>query len=766
MKKVHRRMGDSGLSIAATSLLTVLCHSAWAQNAGDATAAPGQGESTLAEIVITADKVSENLEQAPLAVTAITGGQLTALGVTSVTDLSSIIPNFTAAPNSEGSTIAIRGIVSTAQTLTGDSEVSYSLDGVNMINKIAAFQGMYDVDRVEVLRGPQGTNYGANANAGAINVITNNPDLTRSSASGSLGFGNYNSLDAGAVFNMPLTDTLAIRIAADHQYHDGYVHLLTNTSDFDDEDMTQGRVKLLWKPWENFTALLAFEEAHDGGAGDGGAGSGAPLGLYVSQQGISPYSYAAMPGQQSLDEQIRSTTLTLDWSTPFVDMNFVGNIRTLKWYQSDPETIYGPDATYCQNTVDPSQCFNPLISHSYDRQGSQELRFSKSEGSLHWLFGLYHIKDVYSFNIQFEPAPFDPAEWAEIYSNYYEEDKAAYGQLSWDFTDKFTVIGAIRYQNDVKNLPSGGFASAPIGSFTGNLCTNCSQFANFDGYGSWDKITWHVGLNYKVTPDSFLFASVATGYESGGFSTGATEPLNPAYGPENVTNYEIGWKNKFLDGRAQTNLDAFYMNYTGYQVTTSILAPNGAYETATLNSGKARIKGVELESTFLATPIDKITFNATALSAVFTDFYLPLGDGYVTAANGIGPTNYTGNQLPYAPHWTGRLGYEHTFELGGADSLIAHLDSGYSSHYYLDYHNYAAVAQGGYSRSGAFINWQHRRDDKVFNTQIYVRNIEDKAILAGGQGDSSAPGHDFNDYGKNGYYLPPRTFGVLFTASF
>ena len=295
-------------------LCAMICGPAWAQTAPDQgrTTALEKGETTLEEVTITAEKQSESIEKAPLAVTAITGAEIVAEGATTPTDLSSIVPNFTAAPNSNGSTIAIRGIVSTAQTLTGDSEVSYSEDGVNMISKLYAFQGMYDVSRVEVLRGPQGTLYGANSNAGAINVVTNKPDLTTDSASGSIGFGNYNSISTTAVLNMPLSDTLGIRFAANQDYHEGYINLTTNSSRFDDADFVGGRVHLLWKPVDNFSALLSFEASHSGGSGYSGAGSGAPLGLYVGQQGISPYAYAAMPSPPRLEWPVKGATSRLE----------------------------------------------------------------------------------------------------------------------------------------------------------------------------------------------------------------------------------------------------------------------------------------------------------------------------------------------------------------------------------------------------------------------------------------------------------------------
>jgi iron complex outermembrane receptor protein len=370
-----------------------------------------------------------------------------------------------------------------------------------------------------------------------------------------------------------------------------------------------------------------------------------------------------------------------------------------------------------------------------------------------------------------EPSTFNAAETSLQAYNFTETQNAAYGQITWNITDKLAVVGGLRYQKDVKNETPGQSYEvvSPNGGIYKDWCfTACTVAATYSGYGSWSKIQWHAGINYNLSPDSLLFASVATGYKSGGFNTGAQLPYNPTFGPENLTDYELGWKTKLFDNRAQINVDAFYMPYKNYQVTSSLIETTGAfigqYEAVTLNSGTADIKGIEFESTFLVTPVDKVTFYATALRAIFTDFNLPLGDGYCVVGAHC-DTNYTGNLLPYAPATTEKLAYEHTFAFPGSDSLLMHLDSAYSADYYLDYHDYTSVDQRSYTRSNAWLTWQRRRDNTIFNTQIYVRNIENKAILAGGQADSAAPGKDFDQYGKNGYYLPPRTYGIQFYVS-
>jgi iron complex outermembrane receptor protein len=734
---------------------------------GAETDSAGGGQVALQEVVVTAEKVSQNLEKAPVAVTAITGTSLTALGVKSVSDLTAIVPNFSAMPNANGSTVAIRGIVNTNQTVNGISEVSYSEDGVGLINQRSAFDGMYDINRVEVLRGPQGTLYGANANAGSVNVITNKPDLSRASAQGSIGFGNYQSFSTSGVLNVPISDTFGIRFAADDERHEGYLYLRTNDSRFNDRDFIGGRVHLFWKPSNEFSALLTYSTIHNGGAGSAGAGTGAPLGLYAVQQGISPYSYSAMPGPMKLDETDQSTTLTLDWSLPVFDITNISSVRFDNWQQSDGETIYGPGATYCQS-VTATNCFNPIINQSIDRQVSNELRLSKSTQALQWIAGFYYLKYDAHMSQAYEPSPNKPTQWELLDEpGYVDESKAIYGQLTWNVTGKLALVGGLRYQWDMESLPWSPAYYGPIGSIVQQKCYGCTITSVYSGHGSWGKATWRAGVNYNLSSNSLLYASIATGYQQGGFGAKAEEPFNPVYGPENLTNYEVGWKSQLLNHRAQINADAFYMDYRDYQASASLTLANGNIALLTVNAGRAAIKGLELESSFLLTPFDLLSVNATVMDAAFTRFYVPYGDGYGPVAGRV-PADYTGNQLPYAPHVAGRVSYQHTFTLGDSDSLIAGAGVNYSSHYFLDYHNYAATAQKAYSRTEATLTWERHLSDsgKTFRTQLYVRNIENAAILVGGQADNNAPGRDFNQYGKNGYYMPPRTYGIQLTADF
>jgi iron complex outermembrane receptor protein len=735
--------------------------SALAQGEGPAGAAElTQGAQTqLEEVVITAEKREENLQKTPIAVTAVTGETLQALGVNSAIDLTQVVPNLAVSQYGNGANVAIRGVANVNQQENGDPAVAYSIDGVYMARQRAALTGMYDVNRIEVLRGPQGTLYGRNATAGSVNVITNKPDLTASSASGSVDFGNYNAFAGFGMFNMPLSDTLAIRAALNYVRHDGYVDTSPNIRRFDDQDSMAARVHLLWRPIDNFSALFTYDADHEGGAGRAGASSGAPWGLYLSSQGESPYRYATMVGPTYLDQKVDSETLTLNWSLPLFDVTYVGNHRRDDYVELDSQGIYGPLSTYCKDQTS-LNCFHPLTNADFESQISHELRLSKNGEQLKWVIGLYDFREYNHAISAYEPNNVGNGTQVRLTDrpDGFEGSKAVFGQATWSPTSSLDLVGGLRYTKDEKSEDLYTYLG-PYDVIQNLRCVGCPVTSVFPGAGSWSKTTWHVGADLNLSDDSMLFASVATGYKMGGFNL-AAPPANTVFGPENLTNYELGWKNQLLDHRLQVNVAAFLTDYKNYQASAGTQV-NGVNFQLVVNAGTAQLKGVELESTFLLTPYDRVTFNATELEAKFTDFFLPVGDGFSPGAN-FTPYSLTGKELAYAPHTTLRLGYQHTFPLPNGTSLIARADSSYVSHQWMDYHDFAAIAQDAYTRTGASLTWER---NKNFSAQLYMHNIENKAILGGVQADTAAPGRDFNDFGKEAYFMPPRTYGIKFTAS-
>ena len=446
-------------------------------------------------------------------------------------------------------------------------------------------------------------------------------------------------------------------------------------------------------------------------------------------------------------------------------MTYVGNHREDNFIQKDSQAIYGPLSSYCKDTSS-LNCFHPLTNYSDDRQTSHELRFSKNTDRLKSVLGFFYFSEYNTYIQTYEPnnspgigLPLGQVvRWAGK-PDVFEGSKAAFGQASWGLTDQLRLVGGLRYTKDSKR-EDGLNELGPLGAIQGLQCIGCTVIQKIQGDDSWTKTTWHAGVDYDLAPDSLLFAAVSTGYKAGGFNIGAPRANTP-YGPESLTNYELGWKNLLLDHRLQVNVDAYLTNYKDYQATAGTLI-NGINANLTVNAGTARIKGIELETTFLLTPDDRVSFNATVQQAKFTSFYLAHGDGFSPVKN-FTPYSLAGKELPYAPHTSVRLGYQHTFTLGDKDSLVARVDSGYTSHQWLDYHDFNVIAQDAYTRTGLSLTWDR---SSTFSTQLYVHNLENKAILAGVQADTLSPGRDFNNFGKEAYYMPPRTYGIQFRAKF
>jgi iron complex outermembrane receptor protein len=781
MNHLRTRLGLLGGVVGYLSI-QMLAPAAMAESA--ATTGAGEDQSLqLEEIVITAQKREENLQKADVAVTAITGDTLSKMNITSALDLTEVVPNLAIGQTGTGARVSMRGVVTNNDFEGGNPDVAFNINGVYLGRQRAALTSFFDVDRVEVLRGPQGTLYGRNAAAGSINVITALPDLSHEFASGSLGFGDYNATDAFGMLNLPLSDTFGIRGAYQAVRHAGYVKSAPSNQDYDDQDTVAGRVSLLWKPSEDFTSSLVYEQSHNGGTGAGGVNAGGPLGEYMTSSGSSPYRWFVRPVDSFTNETIKSTTLNADWNTSVVDVTYLGNYRTDNWFTIGGQSANGPISSTCQVAVaipvsDATNCTS-VVAKSLDRQYSHELRFSKNTDKFKSVFGLYYYKEDNNVFTGLDPAPGGPPPagpaytrtFAFVFPDVEEDSKAAFAQATYSFTDQFRLTGGARYTKDHKYRAGNFYLAAAGGSIVDFQCVNCAAtaFAVIPSYAdlSWNKVTWKVAADYDLAPESMLFGAVSTGYKEGGYGDG-TPPNNSPFNAEDLINYELGWKSNFFDRRLQLNIDAFHTLFTNYQATSGTTNPDGSIAAVTVNAGKAQIDGIELESTTLITAADKVAINATWLDARFTDFVLPFGDPYGVVNGNVGPCptcgySLTGAKLPYAPNFTVRVDWQHTFTLPNGAALVSRLDSEYVASQELEYHNYASTHQPSYTRSGFSLSYE---PSKVWTIMAYVRNIENKAVLVKADLDNNAPNADFNNFAKQGYWMPPRTFGAKISANF
>jgi len=718
------------VSVGLASLIAA--HAATAQTASSG-ATPGAHDVTIQEVVVTAERRAETVQKTPLAITALTPESLRTLGVTSATSLNSLVPGLEIGGNGGGSLdIFIRGIGSTNDTEVGDPAVAFNVDGVYMARSRSANGLFYDIDRIEVLRGPQGTLYGRNATAGAINVITKQPTDSFAGAA-SVEVGDYGEFLTSGMVNVPVYDKLSLRAAFQTSRHDSY-----SDNGYNDEDSQAGRVQALFKPTDNFSALLMLDRFQSGGVG----AVSAPLGEY-SLAGDSPYHFAvSAPGSNRQVDQ--GVTLTLNWQLSFATLTYVGSYR-----EDDVNLIQGSadnTALGCVAATGGAPCTSTNF-QSREDSTSHELRLAGSTDRLKWVAGLYYFHEHNNVFAGIYPIA-GINSLAFVQPDVSEESKAAFAQATYSVTDRFRLTGGLRYTDDTKARTG---ATMAFGSVVGySYVGGFPLYLNNASY-QWRKVNWKAGAEYDITSTSLAYASVGTGYKAGGYGDGPPSD-NHEYGPENLTAYEVGVKNTFLDHRLLLNLSGFYYDYEDFQVTgLGVVA--GQPSSVTVNAQKAELYGVELEGAAVLTEHDRIDGNVSYLHSDYTKFVLAGPDSF-------GRTTYTGEPLAHTPSWSLNGGYQHTFDLGEHGRLTARLQERYVSEQNLDYHNFAVTRQGAYSKTDLTLTYDS--PDRKWDVMAYARNLENRAVLVYAAPDAQ----NANSLGGSGTYAPPRTFGVRADARF
>ena len=714
------------LSVAAAALFAG--HGALAQ------IAPGAAPSaTIEEVVVTAERREERVQKTPLAVTALTPEALRTLGVSDATSLNSLVPGLEIGGNGGGSLdISIRGIGSTNDTEVGDPAVAFNVDGVYMARSRSANGLFYDIDRIEVLRGPQGTLYGRNATAGAINIITKKP-TDRFAGAASLEYGDYGELLTSGMLNLPASDMVSVRAAFQTARHDSYSH-----NGYNDEDTQAGRAQVLFKPTADVSALLALDRYQSGGDGD----ASSPIGEY-RRAGDGPYHYAvSSPGSNHQVNQ--GASLTLDWRLPFAKLTYIGSYR-----EDEVKRVAGSTdntSNHCVAATDSAACTTGAF-HSAENSTSHELRLSGAQARLKWVAGLYYFHE--NNNVFYGIYPIAGiGSLAFVQPDVTEESKAVFAQATYSVTDRFRLTGGVRYTDDTKARTG---ATMAFGSVVGySYVGGFPLYVNNARY-EWEKTNWKAGAEFDINPTSLAYASVGTGYKAGGYGDGPPND-NHEYGPENLTAYEIGVKNTFLDHRVLLNLTGFYYDYRDFQVTgVGVVA--GQPSSVTVNAQQAELYGLELEGAAVLTDHDRVDGNLSYLHSDYTKFQLNNPDPF-------GETRYTGKSLAHTPDWSLNFGYQHRFDLGEHGSLTARLQERYVGDQNLDYHNFAVSRQNAYTKTDLTLTYDS--PDKKWDVLLYGRNLEDKAVLVSATPDAQ----NSNSLGGSGVYAPPRTFGMRIDARF
>lgn len=736
--------------LTATLLTTSFVHApaALAQQQSRADSGPA-----LEEIVVTARKREENLQDTPVSVSAFSGAALAERQVVNVADVGNFTPNLiidsASALGGSSSTISafIRGVGQSDFNLTIDPGVGLYLDGVYISRSVGSLLDTVDLERVEVLRGPQGTLFGKNTIGGAIVLTSRQPD---DEFAGQLEAvtGSYGRHDLRAALNVPLGDRLAMRVTGSTQNRNGYYRRLQDGDRMGNRSSVSGRFQLAWEATDTLTVSLSLD-------GTRVREEGKPLTLiavnpvadfagfwnfavngatcFTPPSGLPVPNHPACYNSQWITANRRATNTT---GANFSNLDLWGSSLTVDWQLGQVNfksiTAYRDLESAFFQDYDGSPLPIGETGNDYSQtQFSQEFQFSGTalDDRLKWLLGLYYLnekgKDINS--LTFSVADF--ISGGKVRNDSY----AAFTQLGFAITDRLNLTLGARYTRETKRFTpdqfividrTGGTILAlsqlfiPVGNPNGNLILPTAQASIKD-----NEFTPAISLDYQVNEDVLVYASYSKGFKSGGFTQRVFPPeaVVPDFGPERVTAYEAGVKSELFDRRLRLNLAAFQSDYNGLQIIV-----NEGVAPKVRNAGKARIRGFELEA-------EAVLSEAVRMSA---------GVGYTDAeylrvnptAVGITAANKFGN----VPAWTATAGVSADLFRIGEGQISSRVDWSYRSSHFKDAINTPEIRQSAYSLVNASLSY--RSEDDGWGLTAGVTNLFDKDYLVSGYNDLTTIG--------------------------
>jgi iron complex outermembrane recepter protein len=627
-------------------------------------------EFTLEEITVTAQKRAENAQATPISISYTNGDEAIRDGLSNVGEVLQTVPGVHLEPITKGASIYIRGVGANLDPQIASPAVNFNIDGRYQHQTSTTYSAFYDVNHVEVLRGPQGTLFGRNATAGSINVITNDPkDKFDSNATFQLG--NYNLIRADAMVNTPINDSSALRLAMSTEKHDGY--LTTGTDNADNKSV---RAKFLIKSNDDFRLLFTADSSTIKGV----------YGTVVAPLNSRSNPWESVDHKGQSDVETWSASAQLDWNAGFADFTFVPSFQS---YRLESKQTWAGGYQEMKPT---------------EKQTTVEARLaSRPETYIRWLAGVYYLDSTRTDNV------YSPERDAlTLYPKIATSSYAGFGQLNMPLGERINAYLGLRYTKDEQS--NHGIITTPI-----------SSTGDFYSSNNWNSVDYRVGVDINVTDSSLLYAQVASGYKAGGFFQGA---MPNSYEPEKLVAYQIGSKNQFINNRLQINGEAFYYDYKNYQVlSVGVINPPPAFGLIIVNAGKATIYGGELESTMLLTVYDKLQLSLAYLHGKFDTLVVPFF-GLVPGAD------YSGEKIPNSPSWSGNLGYEHVWILSSGAAISAKGEVKFSTGYYPSYQQFPETHQDSYTLSNLYLGYE--AETGKYSIRSYVKNVGNKAVINSG----------------------------------
>ena len=703
---------------------------------------PQTEQTAVDDIIVTARRREESLQDVPVAVTATTGEQLEARGAADITELARSVPSLTlnAARGSNSTLISfIRGVGQQDPLWGFDPGVGLYIDDVYVARPQAAVLDLFDVERLEVLRGPQGTLYGRNTIGGAIKYVTRRIDADEPEGSIRASYGSYNQRDVVASTELPFSDTFKVSAALGRYLRDGFGTNLNTGNEHYNKDVTAFRASAEWAPTDNLFFRLAGDLTNDDSNARHGHRQVAPI-------PADPYDTNAGAGDHNR-VQTKGVSLTGEWT-----LNDMLTFKSITAYRDG----------FTRGNIDFDNLPGPILdipARYDDDQFSQEFQVLVNAGRLNGVAGVYYLDATASgaFDTVVGLANLTTLTAGSVDTTSY----AVFADFSYDVTDALSISVGGRYTHDEKEgsvfrQQYLGIRSPTFGNTTATLLG--APRTNYTRTKEFEKFTPRVSVSYEFSPELTAYASWSQGFKSGGFDMRGDAVLYPAtvngYAPETVETYEIGLKGSLFDRRLSFATAIFDSSYEDQQITTQY--PAGATVASVVdNVGSSSIRGWEFEGRFRAT--DSLTFNGSLsyIDAQFDQFlaYIPTGPLNATCPTLVGCFVDVSSQRDFqnTPEWQGSIGarYDWVMQDGAMISFLP------SVAYRGEYQQFETPAplldQEAYWMVDASVVWTSASDRLTFG--VHGKNLGDERYKVGGY---SFPGALTGD-SIIAFYGAPRT---------
>lgn len=742
-------------------------------------------EMTLEEVIVSAQKREESLQDTPIAVTAFSAMALQDKGIGDISEIANFTPNLvfdTTSPISglsSGAAVFIRGIGNTDFSLTTDPGVGTYVDGVYMSRSVGGVLDVLDIERIEVLRGPQGTLFGRNTIGGAMSITSRKP-AEEFQGSIELTAGNLNRLDFRGSVDIPITDQLRTTFAFSSKHRDGYVDRVLVGDKLGDEERLSFRASATYElndQWDFQLSLdhtkineasstatglgftTAFPDGTPGGAGVLGYGlftfGNIAAGLNDLQKYISNIEddKTFSTGRSGTKLEINGMSFIANLHFDRIDVKYTASLRT-----TGGEFFADPDNTPFSIT----EVYNPDYDHE---QTSHELQITGSafDERVKYAAGVYYFEETGTDNVfvpLFLPAPDLSAGFPAGLNNFADVDnssEAGYIQATWDVTDIWSITGGVRHTKDSKRYDYTQYLAAdiqgnPLPFFPGAVTQTGFRpgLSPLVGNGtgsvsdSFEETTYKFGVDATLSDGTLLYYSFSQGFKSGGFVlryvAAVEEPLS--FGPENINSHEVGVKWQGFDDRVRINAAAYYSEYDDIQVTffDALGGP------VTANAGAADIQGLEIELTAILTDKLKLEMGYGLTDAEYTS---------INPIAGLSSAINLSSKLVNTPKNNFNIGIEFATELG-SNNLAARLDYSYTDEIYNDSQNSPFLYQDAIDVLNASLRYSIGDSTDLV---LFVENLTDERYITSGNSNYGLGFH-------SGVVSKPREYGASFRYRF